>query len=77
MARITQFELASMQRFQLHDPIDAKIFVHEYDGRRLMQISTYGRDSRQEPGKLSQTIQLDENAAKQLFDLLGKEFGFR
>ncbi|WP_160004772.1 methionyl-tRNA formyltransferase [Rhizobium sp. 18055] len=77
MARITKFELASMQRFQLHDPIDAKIFTHEYDGRRLVQISTYGRNSRQEHGKLSQTIQLDEEAARQLFELLGNQFGFK
>jgi hypothetical protein len=66
-----------MQRFQLHDPIDAKIFSHEYDGRRLIQISTYGRDTRKDTGKLSQTIQLDEEAARQLFQFLGREFGFR
>ncbi|MGO7984530.1 hypothetical protein [Rhizobium leguminosarum] len=77
MARITKFELAKMQRFQLHDPIDAKIFAHEYDGRKLIQISTYGRVSRQEPGKLSQTIQLDEEAAGELFQILRREFGFK
>ena len=65
-----------MDRFQLHDEVDAKIFFHEYDGRKLLQISTYGRNSRQEVGKLSQAIQLDELAAMELFSMLKKEFGF-
>ncbi len=77
MALITEFELAEMQRFQLHDPIKAKLFAHEYDGRKVIQISTYGRDTRQEPGKLSQTIQMDESAARDLFEILRKEFGFK
>ncbi len=65
-----------MNRFQLHDEVDAKVFVQEYDGRRLLQISTYGRDSRQFPGKLSQTFQIDEQAALALFNILKQEYGF-
>lgn len=76
MARITKFQHGQMDRFQLHDEVDAKIFFHEYDGRKLLQISTYGRNSRQEVGKLSQAIQLDELAAMELFSMLKKEFGF-
>ncbi|MCV3738238.1 methionyl-tRNA formyltransferase [Rhizobium sp. TRM96647] len=76
MARITKFQRGQMDRFQLHDEVDAKIFFHEYDGRKLLQISTYGRNSRQEVGKLSQAIQLDELAAMELFSMLKKEFGF-
>lgn len=77
MARIRNLELASMNRFQLHDEIDAKMFVQDYDGRKLLQISTYGRDSRQDVGKLSQTLQFDEAAAEQLFSVLKREFGFK
>jgi len=77
MARITEFVLSEMQRFQLHDPIKAKIFAHEYDGRKVLQISTYGRESRQEPGKVSQTIQMDEDAARNLFEIMRREFGFK
>ncbi|WP_175552000.1 hypothetical protein [Pararhizobium antarcticum] len=46
MARITKFEIAEMNRFQLHDDVDAKVFVQEHDGRALLQISTYDRESR-------------------------------
>ncbi len=77
MARITKFERGEINRFQLHDEVDAKLFVQDFDGRRLMQISTYGRDSRQDVGKLSQTFQLDESAARELFEILKSEFSFK
>ncbi|KNY18536.1 hypothetical protein AKG11_03890 [Shinella sp. SUS2] len=65
-----------MDRLQLHDEVDAKLFVQNYDGRKLVQISTYGRSSRQDVGKMSQTFQLDEEAARQLFGIMKAEFGF-
>lgn len=76
MARIVEFELGQMDRMQVHDPIDAKYFLHDKDGRKIIQISTYGRENRQEQGKLSQTFQLDEAAAKQLFGILKEHFKF-
>ena len=77
MSRIENFEKAEMQRMQLHDVVDAKYYVHECDGRNLLQISTFGRPTRDIRGKLSQTIQLDSDAARQLFDILRENFGFR
>jgi hypothetical protein len=77
MARVTKLERGEMLRFQLHDEVDAKVFTQDYDGRKLLQISTYGRDSRQLPGKLSQTLQFDEQAAFELFSILKSEFGFK
>ncbi|MCF3639476.1 methionyl-tRNA formyltransferase [Rhizobium sp. TRM95111] len=77
MARINRFNEAQMDRFQLHDEVDAKLYVHEYDGRKLLQISTFGRPTRQEVGKLSQTFQLDQEAAHQLFHVLKRDFGFK
>lgn len=76
MARLVEFERGQLNRFQLHDPIDAKYYVHEVDGRKLLQLSMFGRSSREIPGKVSQTIQLDEKAAKQLHDILKNTFGF-
>ncbi|MEW9615746.1 MULTISPECIES: hypothetical protein [unclassified Shinella] len=76
MARITHFQRDQMDRLQLHDEVDAKLFVQNYDGRKLVQISTYGRSSRQDVGKMSQTFQLDEEAARQLFGIMKAEFGF-
>ena len=66
-----------MSRMRLHDTVDATYYTHDSDGRKLLQISTFGRPSRDLPGKLSQTIQLDEVAARQLFNILKSTFGFR
>ncbi len=77
MARIEVFEEAELQRMQLHDPVDAKCYKQEYDGKKLLQISTFGRPTRDLPGKLSQTIQLDERSGRQLFDILKSHFGFK
>lgn len=77
MARIEVFEEAEMQRMQLHDPVDAKYYKQECDGKKLLQISTFGRATRDLPGKLSQTIQLDAQSGRQLFDILRSHFGFK
>ncbi|MBA8904087.1 MULTISPECIES: methionyl-tRNA formyltransferase [unclassified Phyllobacterium] len=75
MARITDFEKGQMDRFQLHDSIEAKYYIHEYDDKRVLQISTFGRSSRQDKGKLSQTFQLDEESGRQLYAILKQAFG--
>lgn len=66
-----------MERVSLHDDIDATYFTHEYDGRKLLQINTSGRKTRENPDKVSQSVQFDERSGRQLFDILGKHFGFK
>ncbi|GHT82564.1 hypothetical protein FACS189467_7900 [Bacteroidia bacterium] len=44
------------------------------DGKKYVQISTYGKATRAKTGEVSQSIQLDEKAAKKLVDILKKEF---
>ncbi|APH74539.1 hypothetical protein BSQ44_11055 [Aquibium oceanicum] len=65
-----------MQRMQLHEAAEARYFEQELDGRKLLQISTFGRPTRDIPGKVSQTIQLNEESAEQLFKILKQHFGF-
>ena len=77
VARIEDFERGEMQRMQLHDVVEAKYYIQEKDGRKLFQITTFGRESRDLPGKMSQTIQLDSKAAQKLFDILKIEFGLK
>jgi hypothetical protein len=66
-----------MDRPTLHEEIEASYSVFEKDGRKLMQIDSYGRESRQIPGKKSQTIQLDKEGATALFKILQREFDLR
>jgi len=57
--------------------IPCKYIVGEFDGKRVLQLNTYGSSSREIPDKLSQTLQFDEAAALQLFRMLKSEFGFK
>ena len=62
------------ERYSVHDEIDAEYFVFERDGKKLFQIDMYGRSHREVPGKTSQTIQLDREAAIMLTSILKKGF---
>jgi len=46
-------------------------------GGKLLQLDTHGSDEREIPGKVSQTLQLNEQAALVLWEILGREFGFK
>lgn len=56
----------------------AVVKVFETEGEsRVVQIDTHGSDDREIPGKLSQTIQMGEEAAEQLFIILKDTYGFK
>jgi hypothetical protein len=65
-----------MDHNSLHDEIEATYSVFDWDGRVLLQIDSYGRESRERPGKKSQTIQLDREGAEALYAILKREFRF-
>lgn len=77
MALIRSFTRKHMERNSLHDEIEATYTTFERDGRVFIQIDSYGRDTREMPGKKSQTIQLDREGATTLFNILKREFDLR
>lgn len=48
--------------------------VFEMDREKYVQIDTYGRINRENPEKISQSIQFDKDTAAFLVNLLKKEF---
>lgn len=48
--------------------------IHQANGTRLLHLSTFGSDQRQSKPKSSQSIQIDERLAGELFELLQKTF---
>ena len=75
MAIVTNLELDDRQLKGRHPTeVTCRYLVDEIDGRKLLQLNTYGSEQREVPNKLSQTLQFDELAAKQLFNLLKREF---
>jgi hypothetical protein len=53
-----------------------RYLVGHANGKRILQLNTYGSSGREFPDKLSQTLQFEEQSARQLFDILKTEFGF-
>ena len=77
MAHITKFQAKPDADGQLHKGVVGHYKVFSHDGQKhILQIDTYGSADRAVPGKLSQTIQVSEASAKQLWDLLGETYGF-
>ena len=77
---MAQISLDSIERIektrnQLHEKVHATYTVFEKDGRKYVQFDTYGKDDRDNPEKISQSFQLDEETARFLVRLLIKEFG--
>ncbi len=73
---ITRIEKIQKDRNNVHEKVDATYTTFDNAGEHYVQIDTYGRNDRKQQGKISQSIQLDEQSAKYLFDLLKKEYNF-
>ena len=76
---MAQISLASIRkvgktRNSVHEKVHATYTVFDLDGERYVQIDTYGRIDRENPEKISQSIQIDKDAAKFLIEVLEKEF---
>ncbi|MEO1492003.1 MAG: methionyl-tRNA formyltransferase [Pseudomonadota bacterium] len=77
MALVNSLVRKDLSRPTLHKGIEASYSFFEHDGRRLLQIDSFGTTEREMPGKKSQTLQFDDETASQLFAILKREFGFK
>ena len=73
---ITTIEKLHKDRNTVHEKVYTTYSTFDNYGKDYVQIDTYGRSDREQPGKISQSIQLDEKSAKFLFDLLKSEYKF-
>lgn len=70
MALVTQFEKVGMEKPRVHDEVECTYTVFsDKNGRKYIQLNTFGSKSRQIPGKQSQTIQLSESAVRALREI--------
>jgi len=75
MALVRKLQKNGLQVEKVHGEVECTYNAfHAPDGKRYFQIDTYGSAERKLKGKKSQTIQLDENSAKELISLLRSEF---
>lgn len=65
------------QRNTIHDKVYTTYTVFELNGEKYIQFDTYGRIERENPEKISQSIQLDRDTAQYVVNLLSMEFNLR
>ena len=73
MAVVTGLIRHSRRPSSLHP---TQVVCHWSAANDLLQLSTYGSEEREIPGKTSQTLQFTRESAAQLFRILKEEFKF-
>ena len=75
MAPVRKIEKATLEKHKVHGEVDGTYTTFQCGGgKHYFQIDTYGSPERKLKGKKSQTIQLDDGAARNLIWLLKAEF---
>lgn len=75
MAFITRFfELAPSDKKRPHSESECSWRVATREGRVVLQLDTYGSDTRKDVGTISQSVQLDEAAALELMVVMESVF---
>ena len=73
MATVRDFEVEHLDNARPHDEVELAIVRLVDCGReKFIQIDTYGRETREQPRKLSQTTRFDK-AAFEKFVQLGRD----
>jgi hypothetical protein len=72
MALIKHFRAKDSSRESIHNETSASYSIFERRGTRVLQIDTYGHGTT----KVSQTIQLSQEGASELYAILKKTFNF-
>ena len=76
LALVPEIERLDLDRNSVHEETNCTFtFFADSTGAKYFQLDTYGSKRRKLRGKKSQTIQLDERAARRLAELLISEFG--
>ncbi|ADU21245.1 hypothetical protein [Ruminococcus albus] len=76
MARmdIEHISFLNKERNTVHEKVSTTYTSFTHNGRKYVQFDTYGRSDRENPGKISQSFQIDKETAEYLLKILKKEF---
>lgn len=74
MALIKKFEPVQADVQRLHGPVTCGFRSFVVDGRRVLQLDTYGSADRQILNKISQSVQLDVGGARELIEIIQRAF---
>jgi hypothetical protein len=75
MALITDFSRVEKKTQKIHEPVECGYSVfRDRQGEIVLQLDTYGTSERKLTNKVSQSIQLDEAAARELLKIITSTF---
>ena len=75
MALVKELKPMTKERYDLHAPVECRFCVFTDErGDRILQLDTYGSRTRKIPGKVSQSLQFNADSARQLLQIIQKEF---
>jgi hypothetical protein len=74
MALISSFVHKPNARAAFRTEVECGWVVGEHEGRRVLHLETYGSPLRSIPGKVSQSLELDEVSARELMTIVRGAF---
>ena len=74
MAKIVRFSPVTKERTGRHSDVKCGYAIVEYEDQTVVLLETYGSKDRAIPGKTSQSLILDRDAAASLRDILQRAF---
>ena len=74
MALVREFVHAPKDENRVHEEVECGYLSFTARGETYLQLDTYGSKHRKLTGKVSQSIQIDAAAARELMGLLRKTF---
>jgi hypothetical protein len=75
MALVNAFAKLRQSTFGLHPTtVECRYAAFDIGSSRYLQLNTYGSPSRQDVDTVSQTLQFDEQSARELKSVLEQEF---
>lgn len=70
------FKKKELDKVSKQEPVHLTTYsVYEIEGVKYFQLDTYGKSTRKKPDQSSQTIQLSEEDAIKLINVIKTEFG--
>lgn len=73
---IEKIEKLDKDRNTIHEKVYTTYSSFDKFGEHYFQIDTYGKNDRDLPGKISQSLQLDSETARFVYEMLKNEFNF-
>ncbi|MFH8450389.1 hypothetical protein ACH4CD_14195 [Streptomyces fungicidicus] len=74
MALINEFQQAPSDAQRVHGTVTCGYRAFTIEGRRILQLDTYGSTDRAIPNKISQSVQLDAEGARALLGIIAEAF---